>query len=34
MDKIALIHFIGLALFSTQVPGNEGALRVLLPRIE
>ena len=34
MDKIAIIHFIGLALFSTQVPGNEGALRVLLPRIE
>jgi hypothetical protein len=33
-NLIAIIHFLGLALFSTQVPGEEGALRVLLPRIE
>lgn len=32
-ELIATIHFIGLALFSTQVP-NEPGLRVLLPRIE
>ena len=32
-ELIATIHFIGLALFSTQVPGENG-LRVLLPRIE
>lgn len=32
-ELIATIHFIGLALFSTQVP-NEDGLRVLLPRIE
>ncbi len=33
-NLIATIHFLGLALFSTQVPREEGALRVLLPRIE
>ncbi|HEX8411827.1 MAG TPA: hypothetical protein VF883_23465 [Thermoanaerobaculia bacterium] len=32
-ELIATIHFIGLALFSSQVP-NEDGLRVLLPRIE
>lgn len=30
----ATIYFIGLALFSTAVPREEGALRVLLPQIE
>ncbi|HUR80551.1 MAG TPA: hypothetical protein VM733_07280 [Thermoanaerobaculia bacterium] len=31
---VATIHFLGLAMFSTQVPPDEGAMRVLLPRVE